>query len=108
MVSNQYAKGGESPKLKDWTLKVLPALQTPFGNGAAIGQERVTKQAERLMGKLKEITRNVVGGAKEVVAEVIGDAGLSEEGKAQRREPDPARSDPESSSRPFGYLDRLT
>jgi hypothetical protein len=39
MVSNQYAKGGESPKLKDWTLKVLPALQTPFGNGAAIGQE---------------------------------------------------------------------
>jgi hypothetical protein len=60
------------------------------------------------MGKLKEITRNVVGGAKEVVAEVIGDAGLSEEGKAQRREPDPTRSDPESSSRPFGYLDRLT
>jgi hypothetical protein len=59
------------------------------------------------MGKLKEITRKVVGGAKEVAAEVIGDARLSEEGKAQRRAPEPARSDPES-SRPFGYLDRLT
>jgi uncharacterized protein YjbJ (UPF0337 family) len=59
------------------------------------------------MNKLKETARKVVGGAKEVTAEVIGDARLSEEGKSQRRESEPARSDPES-SKPFGNLDRLT
>ena len=45
--------------------------------------------------------------AKRLVAEVIGDQKLDEEGRAQERQ---ARSESEESdeTRPFGNLDRLT
>jgi uncharacterized protein YjbJ (UPF0337 family) len=37
------------------------------------------------MGGLKSTADKVLGTAKEAVAEIIGDAALQEEGKAQRR-----------------------
>jgi hypothetical protein len=73
---------GLKPICKRWRKSEIEGLDPQGTSGASntIWKWRsnwtrtVTKQAERLMGKLKEITRNVVGGAKEVVAEVIGDA----------------------------------
>ena len=52
------------------------------------------------MGKIKD---TVVGKGKQVVAEVIGDGKLAEEGKEQVR-----KSDKEPAVKPFGNLDKLT
>lgn len=56
------------------------------------------------VGIVKEV---LAAKAKRLVAEVIGDQKLDEEGRAQERQ---ARSESEESdeTRPFGNLDRLT
>jgi len=58
------------------------------------------------MGTLKGTAENAIGKIKEVVAEIVGDGKLREEGKVEQR------ADPEKSEsggiKPLGNLDRLT
>jgi hypothetical protein len=53
-----------------------------------------------LMGKLQD---KVAGKTKQIVAEVIGDGKLAEEGKEQTK-----KSEQEKPAKPLGNLDRLT
>ncbi|HET7884994.1 MAG TPA: CsbD family protein [Bradyrhizobium sp.] len=59
------------------------------------------------MSKAKTLRKIVAGKAKRVVAEVIGDQTLDDEGRAQEQR---ARDEDEESgeTKPFGNLDRPT
>jgi hypothetical protein len=59
------------------------------------------------MTKARTVKETIVAKAKRLVAEMIGDQKLEEEGKAQERQ---ARnqSDEAGETKPFGNLDRLT
>jgi uncharacterized protein YjbJ (UPF0337 family) len=59
------------------------------------------------MRALKGTTDKVAGKAKGAVAEIIGDAKLQEEGKAQQRKGDNRKDEP-SDPNPLGNLDKLT
>jgi uncharacterized protein YjbJ (UPF0337 family) len=59
------------------------------------------------MGAVKGTTDKAIGTVKEIVAEVIGDAGLQEEGKAQKRKGAMEKNEP-TDLKPLGNLDKLT
>jgi uncharacterized protein YjbJ (UPF0337 family) len=59
------------------------------------------------MGAIKGTTDEVIGTAKETVAEIIGDARLQEEGKTQQRK-GAHRKNEQSDSKPLGNLNKLT
>ena len=65
--------------------------------------ERLGFQSVDHNGKIKDTKDTVVGKGKQVVAEVIGDGKLAEEGKEQVR-----KSEKEPAVKPFGNLDKLT
>jgi uncharacterized protein YjbJ (UPF0337 family) len=57
------------------------------------------------MGTLKATADKAAGTAKEIVAEIVGDAALQEEGKRQRRK---AAVENDEKENLLGNLDKLT
>jgi uncharacterized protein YjbJ (UPF0337 family) len=59
------------------------------------------------MGTLKGTAENAIGKIKEVVAEIIGDGKLRDEGKIEQGDANKEKSD-SGGIKPLGNLDRLT
>jgi len=59
------------------------------------------------MGTLKGTAENAIGKIKEVVAEIIGDGKLRDEGKIEQGDANKAKSN-SGGIKPLGNLDRLT
>jgi uncharacterized protein YjbJ (UPF0337 family) len=60
-----------------------------------------------VMGTLKGTAEKAIGKVKEVVAEIIGDGKLRDEGKVEQGEANKEKSD-SGKLKPLGNLDRLT
>jgi uncharacterized protein YjbJ (UPF0337 family) len=59
------------------------------------------------MGTLKGTAEKAIGKIKEVVAEIVGDGKLREEGKVEQRNANQEKSE-SGGIKPLGNLDRLT
>jgi uncharacterized protein YjbJ (UPF0337 family) len=59
------------------------------------------------MGTLKGTAEKAIGKIKEVVAEIVGDSTLRDEGKVEQRDANQEKSE-SGGIKPLGNLDRLT
>jgi uncharacterized protein YjbJ (UPF0337 family) len=60
------------------------------------------------VAEIKGVAVKIAGKTKQVVAEVIGDGKLHEEGKTQERSGEASSNDEDGSLKPLGNLNQLT